>query len=65
MRRSTIIFGNGLGMSLDSDYFPISSGLASVWSGSEYFEAKHKELIKTAIPGLTEDTYPSTDGSIG
>ncbi|MBI5925642.1 MAG: SIR2 family protein [Aquabacterium sp.] len=61
MRRSIIIFGNGLGMSLDSNYFPISAGLASVWSGSEYFKAEHKDLIKTAIPGLTEDTYPSTE----
>ncbi len=64
MRRSTIIFGNGLGMSLDSDYFPISSGLASVWSGSEYFEAEHKALIQTAIPELTEDTYPSTEDQL-
>lgn len=64
MRRSTIIFGNGLGMSLDSDYFPIGAGLAAVWSGSEYFEAEHKELIKTAIPGLTEDTYPSTEDQL-
>lgn len=64
MRRSTVIFGNGLGMALDRDYFPISAGLASVWSGSDYFEAKHKELIKTAVPGLTEDAYPSTEDQL-
>lgn len=64
MRRSTIIFGNGLGMSLDSDYFPIGAGLASVWSGSEYFDAGHKDLVKTAIAGLTEDAYPSTEDQL-
>lgn len=61
MRRSTIVFGNGLGMALDSAYFPIGAGLDSVWSGSDYFGSAHKELVKTAIPGLTEDAYPSTE----
>lgn len=64
MRRSVIVFGNGLGMALDSNYFSIGAGLKSVWSGSEYFETAHKELVKTAIPGLTEDAHPSTEDQL-
>lgn len=64
VRRSVIVFGNGLGMALDSDYFAIGAGLKNVWSGSEYFAAEHKAIVKTAIAGLSEEAYPSTEDQL-
>jgi hypothetical protein len=61
MSRFLFIFGNGLGMALDSDYFSLSSGLQSVWNGSEYFTAEHKRLVTSAIPGLSSEGFPESE----
>lgn len=59
MDRSLFVFGNGLGMSLNSEYFSLSTGLKNVWNGSEHFRIEHKKLVVSAIPNLSfEDDFP-------
>lgn len=61
MPRSTVIFGNGLGMALDSDYFQLEAALRSVWDGSDDFQPIHKRLVQSAIPDLTAADHPQTE----
>ncbi|MFN4265331.1 MAG: SIR2 family protein [Aquabacterium sp.] len=61
MSRATVVFGNGLGMALDPDYFLLESGLREVWSGSPHFNEQHKRLVASAIPGIVGDAHPSTE----
>jgi len=64
MPRSTIIFGNGLGMALDPQYFRLESALRSVWNGSEDFHPEHKRLVQSALPNLNEAEYPQTEAQL-
>jgi hypothetical protein len=64
MTRSTIIFGNGLGMALDPEYFSLSSGLSHVWNNTFRFTAEHKRLVASALPGLTAQDYPKSEDQL-
>jgi len=48
-------------MALDSQYFALSSGLRSVWNGSEHFRDEHKLLVTSAIRGLSLDAFPESE----
>ncbi len=61
MARYTLIFGNGLGRSLDNDYFKLSSGLEYAWNESEHFTDDQKTLVISAIRGIDNDEYPSSE----
>lgn len=61
MPRSIIIFGNGLGMAQDPEYFSLQAGLEHVWNDNEYLSAEHKQLILSAISGTTEQNPPSSE----
>ncbi|MBT3751044.1 MAG: hypothetical protein HOG34_18845 [Bacteroidetes bacterium] len=56
-----MIFGNGLGMSLDSNYFSLQNALDKVWGDSVYLSSTHKALIQSAIEGTTEKTPPKSE----
>jgi len=58
MERSTIIFGNGLGMALDPDYFSLKSALYKVWNDTNLLSDAQKRLIQTALPGTSDEVYP-------
>lgn len=58
MKRATVIFGNGLGMALDPDYFQLRTGMEKVWNGTEHFQESHKKLLNAAIPNLRLDDTP-------
>lgn len=64
MPRTSLIFGNGLGMALNSDYFRLGAGLRTVWDGSDEFREEHKRLITSAIPGLTATDYPESEDQL-
>ncbi|MDO6670554.1 SIR2 family protein [Cobetia amphilecti] len=49
MTRKLIIFGNGLGMALDSDYFLLSRALEKVWDLDDFLSDEQKELIKACL----------------
>lgn len=61
MPRLALVFGNGLGMALDSQYFALPSGLRSVWNGSEHFREEHKRLVTSALQGVSADAYPELE----
>ena len=63
MPRSTVIFGNGLGMAIDPQYFKLESGLQSVWNGSGHFSVDHKRLVTSAIR-LQGNEYPKSEGQL-
>ena len=48
-------------MALDEDYFSLSTGLKSVWEGSEHFRTEHKRLLVSAIDGLSINDYPQSE----
>jgi len=64
MARATLIFGNGLGMALNPEYFSLSAGLRTVWAGSTVFSPQHRLLIQSAVPGLSEEDYPQTEDQL-
>lgn len=61
MSRCTFIFGNGLGRSLDNDYFQLSSGLSHVWNDRKGFTQAQKDLVISAIEGLNAEEYPQSE----
>ncbi len=63
--RSTIIFGNGVGMALDPDYFQLKTGLKTVWDNSNLLSVSHKKLIQSALPSTIEEAYPDAEESLG
>ncbi|RYU64219.1 hypothetical protein ERW51_17770 [Aliivibrio finisterrensis] len=58
MARSLLIFGNGLGMALDHEYFSLVKGLATIWQGTEHFDETKKKLIIGSMDDIGEDEAP-------
>lgn len=48
-------------MSPDSKYFSLSTGLAAIWSGTSSFTQQQKDLVISAIPGLSSTDYPRSE----
>ena len=59
--RTTIIFGNGLGMALEPNYFELKKALSYVWETSTELTGQHKALIKSALPEMAVDGYPESE----
>lgn len=62
----TVLFGNGLGMALDPEYFALRSGIRHVWgdSGSNSMSEEVKRAITMCLPlvnGSTPDIPESED----
>lgn len=64
MVRSAIIFGNGLGMAVDSQYFQLAEGLSSAWNATDTFTSDHKRLIACAIPGVDDVNFPQQEDQL-
>ena len=53
--REVLIFGNGLGMALDPDYFRLASGLKDAWGDLRVLSPTQKRLINNCLKsGLTD-----------
>ena len=48
--RKVIIFGNGLGRSLNNDYFNLQSALQTAWDDPEVLSNEQKQLIWQCLP---------------
>lgn len=59
--RATIIFGNGLGMAIDKEFFDLKNTLKDVWDKSDNVKEAHKKLIRTALPEMLPDSYPVSE----
>lgn len=55
MARSTLIFGNGLGMALDPNYFSLDRAIGEVWDSDELLDAPSKQLIQNCLPTDNND----------
>jgi len=53
-----------MGLALDSTYFSLENGLASVWNDTSQLSEEHKELILSAIEGTTEDIPPASEDQL-
>lgn len=61
MSRATIIFGNGLGMALNSEWFSLEFALKKVWSDTTALTSGHKQLILGSIEGASESSSPRSE----
>jgi len=52
--RKTIIFGNGLGMALDPNYFSLDRAIGEVWADDAILDDVGKTLIKNCLPDQTD-----------
>lgn len=64
MPRSLLIFGNGIGLALNPEYFSLGNGLTSVWNDTEHLSEEHKGLILSAIEGTTEKKPPCSEDQL-
>ena len=64
MKRTTIVFGNGLGMALNPMHFSLSAGLGSAWRESNIFSNEHKNLIISSLPKVNENTPPESENQL-
>lgn len=64
MARALIVFGNGLGMAVDHEYFQLREGLASAWDSTDTFTEDHKRMIASAIPGVDNEHYPEHEDQL-
>lgn len=62
--RSTLIFGNGLGMALDSEYFQLKTALSNVWDGSDPLSDSHKRRVLSILSGTTETLRPESEAQL-
>ena len=61
MPRYTLIFGNGIGRSLDNGYYQLSSALSRVWKTNNNFTSVQKSLVVSVIPDLGDNDYPNSE----
>ena len=65
MSRSTIIFGNGLGMALDPDYFTLKSAMSNVWENPDYLTLEQKELITNCLQAQNSwNDFPQSEDDL-
>ena len=51
MSRKLLIFGNGLGMAIDSNHYSLNNALNTVWNDtSMWSDIQHRGLIQNCIP---------------
>ncbi|MDP4532519.1 SIR2 family protein [Marinobacter salarius] len=64
MPRSTLVFGNGLGRTLDNDFFQLRTALGDVWEHSENFTREQRELVISALPDTNPDRFPCSEDQL-
>lgn len=64
MPRCTLIFGNGLGRTIDNEYYQLNSGISYVWNDRQTITQEQKNLVISAIAGLTQEQYPENEDQL-
>lgn len=49
MARKTLIFGNGLGMALDANFYSLDAAIGRVWDGGEVLDEHTKGLVRQCL----------------
>ncbi|MFA0923619.1 hypothetical protein [Xanthomonas fragariae] len=47
--RKTLIFGNGLGMALDPEFYSLDSAIGCAWDGEDSFDEATRELVRCCL----------------
>lgn len=55
MARKTLIFGNGLGMALDPDFFRLDTAIDTVWDDDDLLDDASRTLIRQCLPPSVYD----------
>nr|WP_319249302.1 hypothetical protein [uncultured Celeribacter sp.] len=64
MTKDLLIFGNGLGRSLDNDFFSLDRALQEAWDDTDVLDDAQKELILRCLPSdILEDDEDSAPRS--
>lgn len=50
MSRKTLIFGNGLGMALDPNFYTLDAAIGRVWDGADALDEVTKNLVRNCLP---------------
>ena len=64
MPRATLIFGNGLGRTLDNDFFQLQTGLREVWNNNKNFSNEQRRLVASALPNTDEERFPASEDQL-
>lgn len=60
-----MLFGNGLGMSLDPNVFSLGDALRRVWDNPTILTDEQRAMVFRCLPGGTEDGRPSSEADLG
>lgn len=64
MGRSTLVIGNGLGMALDSGFFPLSNAIQTVWDDDSRLDQNQKALITQCLKVQGAGNQPCTENDL-
>ena len=61
MPRETIIFGNGLGMAIDPNWFSLENAIQWVWNEEELLPDNCRQLVRSCLPADRNDVPHGED----
>lgn len=64
MPRQLLVFGNGLGRSIDNERFMLSNVMAEVWAAEDGLSVRQKELILRCLPEDVLDDVPTREDQL-
>jgi hypothetical protein len=59
--RKTLIFGNGLGMALQSDFFSLDNAIGATWDDPEVLDDAVKALVSCCLPGEADRPHEESE----
>jgi len=62
--RDTIIFGNGLGMALDPDYFRLAPAMDIAWNDPNCLDDNQRRLIQNCLQAQGADDKPTSEDDL-
>lgn len=64
MARKLLIFGNGLGRSINNDVFDLRSAMTKIWQDDDFLSREEKRQIVSALDGVDQETGPSREDQL-
>lgn len=62
--RKTLIFGNGLGMALDPEFFSLDNAIGRAWDGEGVFNEETRELVRCCLVDDGDTERPHGEGDL-
>lgn len=64
MVRSTLLFGNGLGMAIDSDIYSLEQALHKTWRDDDILDDDDRAAIRACLPDPGNNSQPDTEDDL-